>query len=182
VLKARRTVFENSKFHVYADWITDAGGREVKDYLVVAPRIASEDRVTGVTVLPIWNDRIVLLKTFRHAVGREALEAPRGFVDAHETPREAAARELAEETGLVTTPDRLIPLGFATPEASTIAARIALFAAPDCQLTATPVADEIGLGRREVLTMAAAEELLREMGLEDVTTALCMHRYFLWKG
>jgi ADP-ribose pyrophosphatase len=181
VLKARRAVFENSKFHVYADWITDGGNLQVKDYLVVAPRVTSGDLITGVTVLPIWNDRIVLLRTFRHAVGRETLEGARGFVDAHETPAEAAARELAEETGLVTTPDKLVPLGFCAPEASTLAARVALFAAPDCQMTGVRNDDEIGLGRQETLTLAEAETLVRNMQLEDVTTELCLHRYALWK-
>ena len=181
-LKSRRTVFENSVFHVYSDWIVDPEGRQVQDYLVVAPRIVSADLVTGVTVLPIWNDHVVLLRTFRHAVGREALEAPRGFVDAHESPRQAAARELEEETGLITAPERLVELGFCTPEASTIAARIALFAAPECSGASVRNADEIGLGRREMFTLSESESLLRQMQLEDPSTALCLHRYFLWKA
>ncbi|HEX4998341.1 MAG TPA: NUDIX hydrolase [Terriglobia bacterium] len=180
VLKARRTVFENSRFHVYADWVAGEGGLEVKDYLVVAPRFAAGDLVTGVTVLPIWNDHIVLLKTFRHAIRRETLEAPRGFIDHDETPRQAAVRELAEETGLAADPANLVDLGNCAPEGSTIAARIALFAAPDCRMVASPAADEIGLGRYQAISLRDAETLLQEMRLEDPTTALCLHRYFLW--
>jgi ADP-ribose pyrophosphatase len=177
VLRGRRQVFENSRFHVFADHIADSQGNAVPDYLVVAPKLSSEDLITGITVLPIWNGNIVLLDTFRHAIGRRILEAPRGFVDASETPRDAASRELLEEAGLICPPERLVPLGSCSPEASTLAARIALFAAPDCESGTRSDEGEIGLGKCVVFPLADAPRLLREFFLEDVTTALCLHRY-----
>ena len=182
VLKQRRTVFENSKFFVHADHIADADGREVADYLVVAPRVRTEAMITGVTVLPVHEGRIVLIKTFRHAVRSVVLETARGFVDPKETPAQAALRELTEETGLICPPDRLVPLGTSFPEASTLQARVALFVALDCTPGPRTDQSEIGLGQCVSFSMAEAERLLREMSLEDVTTALCLHRFFIAFG
>ena len=182
VLKQRRNVFENSKFFVYADHIADADGREVPDYLVVAPRIHTDALITGVTVLPVYNNRIVLLKTFRHAVRSEVLETARGFVDSGETPAQAALRELTEETGLICPPDRLVALGTSFPEASTLQARVALFVALDCAPGPRTDHSEIGLGQCVSFSMEEAEGLLTEMSLEDVTTALCLHRFFIKRG
>jgi len=178
-LRQRRTVFENSKFFVYADHIADGEGREVPDYLVVAPRVHTDALITGVTVLPIYEGRIILLKTFRHAVRSVVLETARGFVDPNETPAQAALRELTEETGLVCAPDRLIPLGSSFPEASTLQARVALFVALDCKLGERTDQSEIGLGQCVSYSIEEAESLLMDMSLEDVTTALCLHRFFI---
>jgi len=178
ILKQRRTVFENSKFFVYADHIADESGHEVPDYLVVAPRIQTPAMITGVTVLPIYENRIVLIRTFRHAVRSVVLETARGFVDPNETPEEAALRELTEETGLICAPDCLVELGTCFPEASTLQARVGLFVATHCSLSDRTDTSEIGLGELVSFSMEEAEGLLRNMSLEDVTTSLCLHRFF----
>ena len=182
LLKQRRTVFENSRFLVYADHIADESGREVPDYLVVAPRIHTETLITGVAVLPVYDGRIVLIKSFRHAVRSVVLETVSGFIDPNETPAEAALRELTEETGLVCSPGALIEMGTCFPEASTLQARVALFAAADCTRSRRTDTTEIGLGGWVSFSMTEAEELLRGMSLEEVTTLVCLHRFFLLKA
>ncbi|NKN32594.1 NUDIX hydrolase [Marichromatium bheemlicum] len=46
-------------------------------------------------------DRVCLLRQFRHAAGGWLWELPAGRIDPDETPQRTAARELAEEAGLV---------------------------------------------------------------------------------
>lgn len=51
-------------------------------------------------VVPVLEDsRIVLIKQYRHAVGRWIWEIPAGTLSSGEDPKECAKRELAEETG-----------------------------------------------------------------------------------
>jgi 8-oxo-dGTP pyrophosphatase MutT (NUDIX family) len=177
-LKQRRLAFENARFRVFKDHIVDSQGVEVRDYLVVAPHTRRDDLITGISVLPVWNDCVALVRVFRHAIGRVQLEVPRGFVDTHEDPRAAALRELSEETGLHCTEDKLVSLGVCTPEGSTLAARIALFAATECHPGGSAPEEELGLGKCEYFALPDALRMLREMSIEDVTTALILHRFF----
>lgn len=54
----------------------------------------------GAAVLCVKNGKIALVKQFRYAYGEELYEIPAGKLNAGEDPRQAAARELEEETGL----------------------------------------------------------------------------------
>ena len=54
----------------------------------------------SMTVIAVDNeDRIILVRQYRHPAGEELLETPAGSVDEGESPEEAVNRELAEETG-----------------------------------------------------------------------------------
>ena len=46
-------------------------------------------------------DNVMLVRQFRHAVGRELLEIPAGGIQPGEQPLESAIRELEEETGYI---------------------------------------------------------------------------------
>ena len=67
-----------------------------------------------VVVIPILDDgRVVMIRQFRHSVGRNLWELPAGNVDAGEPVEAAALRECEEETRLV--PGRLEKLGALFP-------------------------------------------------------------------
>ncbi len=56
----------------------------------------------AVAVVPITKTgQVVLVRQFRHPVGRIILEVPAGKLDRNEKPEDCALRELAEETGFV---------------------------------------------------------------------------------
>lgn len=70
----------------------DGGQEDAPFYRVSMP--------DGVVIAPVTTDgRIVLIRQYRQALGRETIEFPAGQVDPGEAPEGAIARELYEETG-----------------------------------------------------------------------------------
>ena len=64
----------------------------------------------GACVVPVLPDgRILMIRQYRPAIGRETLELPAGGREDGESPARTAARELREETGY--TAEEWIPLG-----------------------------------------------------------------------
>ncbi|HKF66361.1 MAG TPA: NUDIX hydrolase [Vicinamibacterales bacterium] len=67
-----------------------------------------------VVVIPILDDgRVVMIRQFRHSVGRDLWELPAGNVDAGESVEAAARRECEEETQLA--PEHIEKLGALFP-------------------------------------------------------------------
>lgn len=64
----------------------------------------------GVAVLPIFENKIILIRHFRHALRKSILEIPRGAIDDESTIEKTARQELLEEIGGVAS--ELTPLGF----------------------------------------------------------------------
>ena len=68
------------------------------------------EHLPSVVVVPVDEaENVLLVEQYRHATGEALLEAPAGGVEEGETPQQAAARELQEETGYA--PGRLTSLG-----------------------------------------------------------------------
>src|SRR5687767_2599225 len=53
----------------------------------------------SVAIVPIISDKVLMVKQFRIAAGKDMLEIPAGRIDKGETPEQAARRELEEEIG-----------------------------------------------------------------------------------
>ncbi len=89
----RREVDSNKVFRYCKDRLRLPDGHEV-EYATLLHKGAA-------AIVPVLPDgRILLVKQYRHAIGRVALEIPAGGRDSEEEPFiEAAARELREETG-----------------------------------------------------------------------------------
>lgn len=89
---ATRSVYANPWISVREDEVVRADGSSGV-YGVV-----SMDTAVGVVALTD-DDEVVLVGQWRYALGAYSWELPEGGADAGESPRDAAARELAEEAG-----------------------------------------------------------------------------------
>ena len=91
-------------------------------------------------VLAFTDDgKVVLTRQYRHPIRQSVLELPAGVVESGETPAEAAARELAEETGYRA--GTLELLGSFFPMAGLLSNRCHIFLARDLEL-GIPAPDE----------------------------------------
>ena len=103
-----RKVFEGRIFTVQVETITLPTGGRFDAEIVRHPG--------SVVLVPVTDEgRIILVRQYRHAIGRWVWELPAGSLKPGEDPLKAAARECQEETGLI--PSALEKLGslFPTP-------------------------------------------------------------------
>ncbi|MFP4001804.1 MAG: NUDIX hydrolase [Thermoplasmata archaeon] len=52
-------------------------------------------------ILPVFDDKLILIENYRYPVDEKVVELPAGFIDEGEGPEKAAERELEEETGFL---------------------------------------------------------------------------------
>jgi ADP-ribose pyrophosphatase len=86
-----KSVYSDYFINLYEDTL-DVNGKEKiyirgvrKDYSTVVPFISS--------------DEILIIKSYRHIVDSVEIEVPSGYIDEGESAKQAAVRELGEETG-----------------------------------------------------------------------------------
>jgi 8-oxo-dGTP pyrophosphatase MutT (NUDIX family) len=77
------------------------------------------------------DDRVVLVRQWRHGAGEVTLEIPGGAVDPGESPQAAAERELLEETGFRAR--ALESLGVLNPNPALFGNRVHTFVARGCE-------------------------------------------------
>lgn len=75
------------------------------------------------------DNRLILVRQYRHSVEGVTVELPCGHVDDGQTPEEAARKELLEETGYVA--QTVIPLGALDPDTGRYGNRMWCFFAPN---------------------------------------------------
>lgn len=108
VLKGIKKVLEGKFIHRYdLTYETEDGGKKVYEMISRNPEIHLKDELVSkkpdAVVLIITDEsgeKILIDKEFRMATGEWIWNFPAGLIDPGETPKEAAKRELWEETGL----------------------------------------------------------------------------------
>ncbi len=99
-----KTPYQNKYLTLIEDLIQYSNGdQDIYSYIVKKP---------SVLIIPYdpSTDTFYLVKQYRHPHQKEFIEFPAGGIEKNETPKQAALRELEEETSLTT--NSLFPLGF----------------------------------------------------------------------
>ena len=156
----RKLVCTNSKFNVFFDHLISPNNMELKNFLVVKPKISRDDQLAGICVLPLLENKFCLMKGWRHQFDQIIYQAPAGFIDNNESPEEAAIRELYEETALICNSKDLISLGSYLPDAGLIEGRVALFLALECRKSNSKIDKEIGTGKIQFFTKKELNDLI----------------------
>src|SRR2546423_2910798 len=167
----RQLIYSGKKIKLELHHLEDSntGTRHVRE-VVVHPG--------AVCVLPFLDDdRVILIRNRRYAVGQILLEIPAGTLEKNEDPINCAGRELLEETGYLA--GRLKPVNhfFASP--GILTERLYAYAAYDLERgRAAPEEDE------EITLLPAAwddvMEMLRMNEIQDgktIATLLTYHRF-----
>jgi ADP-ribose pyrophosphatase len=97
-----RLVYQGRVVRLRVDTVRMPGGRET------TREIVERDDCVAVVALDA-DGKLLLVRQFRKAVGKELLEIPAGGIDPGESPEEAVKREMREETGYL--PRKVEPLG-----------------------------------------------------------------------
>ena len=98
-------VIDTAHLRLRRDEIELPGGERVGPYYV------RESRGFTVIFAMTPDDRVVLVRQYKHGIGKTLLELPAGGIDPGELAADCARRELAEETGYVGDPTELELLG-----------------------------------------------------------------------
>lgn len=162
-LTASREIYKGRVFTLRVDTVEQDGQEHQLD-------IVDHPGSYAIAALPA-EDRLVLVRQYRHAAGQALWEIPAGTAEADESCEEGAQRELREETGY--TADSLELLywvyptpGFCTEQVRIYAAR-GLHAGPQ-QLEADERIDVLEVSVQEALSMQADGEIV------DMKTVLAL--------
>jgi ADP-ribose pyrophosphatase len=140
-----RLLHEGKSFSFKTDHVELPNGRRTTRDVV--------DHPGAVAIVPVLDDsRLVLVRQFRYAAGRELLEIPAGTLEKGEKPDECAARELREETGY---------------EADSMRRLLSFFTAPGYSNEVIHLYVATGLRRGEIETEEDEEIEVEEVGLDE---------------
>src|SRR5215469_9357516 len=121
----KQVIYDGSKVRLELHHLKDEEtGRKHKREVVVHP-----GAVTILGLLP--DDRVLLIRNRRYAVGQILIELPAGTLEKNEDPMNCAGRELLEETGYL--PRRLKPIGTFFTSPGILSEKMYAFAAYDLQ-------------------------------------------------
>ncbi len=135
-------------------------GRTIEDYYV------RESRGFVVVFATTPDRRVVLVRQYKHGIGKALLELPAGAIDPGEEPLQTAMREFAEETGYAGPLENVRTFCTDPTNADTVAH---LFHAPNVRLAGK---QNLGLGEDITVELATFDEvraMVRDGTIDSVT-------------
>jgi len=131
-----------------------------------------------VNIIPLTPDhRVVMVRQYRHGSRAVTLEIPGGLVDSGDTPEEAAARELLEETGYQA--ERWTKIGVANPNPAIFNNRCYTFLAQNIQKVSDLIPDQTEDIEVVLISLMDIPELIRTGKIDHAIVIAAFSMYFL---
>lgn len=172
--KEEKLIYDGNIIHVYKDDIYLPDGRE-------ATREYAKHN-GGVCVVPLTEkNEVICVKQFRYAQHRVALEIPAGKLDhIGENRREAALRELREETGAIC--ESFTFIGDIIPSPAILTERISMYLAQGLTFTDTDLDDGEFIETVKI-PLDTLFDMIMENKIEDAKTQIAILKtYYLING
>ncbi|MBN4064617.1 NUDIX hydrolase [Dehalococcoides mccartyi] len=130
-------------------------------------------------VLPVTpSGRMLLIRIYRHPIKRYLWEFPAGGIETEESPEEAGARELLEETGVIASEIRL--LGSLVPIGPLVGEQYHAVVAsvPEIELSDINVQVDEGIVEAKLVTPTQLMDMVSLQQIEDGVTLANLARYW----
>lgn len=160
------TLVENWLFRLRRARFRSRSAGKTHDYFVME----LADAVNIVALTP--DRRVVLVRQFRAGSGRDSLETPGGLVDPHESPSDAAVRELREETGFVGKAPQVLGSVWSNP--SILSSRTTFVLVTDARRVAETQFDPSEELSVELVPADAVPALIREGRIDHALAVLSL--------
>ena len=161
-----KKVYSNEYLHVYEDKFDLNGIDKIyirgitKDYSTIVPFVSK--------------DEILIIKSYRHLVDSIEIEVPSGYIDEGETAKQAAIRELKEETGY--TAKDIISIGSYTLDYSMFKQKGNIFIAYDLDKEKE---QSLGIMEKidvEIIEIKEIEKLLLQGKISNAASIVAFYR------
>ena len=153
-------VIETPYLRIRRDEIELPGGKRIRDYYV------RESRGFSIVFALTRDERVVLVRQYKHGIGQSLLELPAGAIDPGETPSSCARRELAEETGYAGNPPEPQHLGSFVYDPTSSNTRYHLFLCRDCDPSGRQELDPTEQISVELATLDQLRSFVRDGTIE----------------
>jgi ADP-ribose pyrophosphatase len=163
----KQVVYDGKKVRLEIHLLEDEEGRRSRREVCV--------HTGAVVILPfLTDDRILLLRNRRYAVGQILVELPAGTLEKKEDPINAAGRELQEETGYLAS--RLKPVGSFFSSPGILSEKMYAYAAYDLSKVGQALEEDEDLEVFEA-TFDEAIDMIRAGQIQDAKSIAALLMY-----